>query len=847
MVLDVVCVWKGQVIKMTIDRIHVPPSEFEKAMVFNLAEISYVLDLLVELDEIFADAAKGKSNVYSIIEGFKTLDPNDLDEDTRDTVKLILALANRDDYIDTFKNMEVVDHSWIGNPEFDNMHVAAAVFEDKNGNVFLAMRGTGKGRWVDNGTMMFLDESEMQKETLMYLDKVIFEKFNDGDSIRGGLFPSGHSKGGNDAQYFTMFSKYRDLVTYSFNYNGPGSSNEAMAKFEASCIDRAEELGMPTEEYMNSIHNKMYGIVGEDDYVFFRGRNIPTPKENIFFVTTFGTGIMDYHYAHKMASENGINWQRNEYGRITNGKPGPLGELSILVHELEILMDDDMYRPSSISLLSLLESGIGGGIGAGNIKFASAADFKYFLEKGLPFLLNGTDEVKGLKHHPELMKAVCEMLFSDSTFKIHPDVLLSVAEVLSNVSSYIPENVIESFIQGHVETFNTGDTTAQLYFGTGALFSTLPPAIGISLNKHAFTWVLDEVRQQVQNAIDSITAVANMDIALRGSIANKLFDAAGGLLENGMRMISALSSANTQFSLNFLRLAKNAHNEYIPGLPHVYDFFEGIVRNIDLAVQASAETSKNIMQSVNDTLKDTVDTILSGSRNAVNALGDFLTGMVGMQLNAQQEFVRAAHDTIGKNWKMMSEFAWDAGTFAVDSLAIAGKAAREVYEYVNEALLTAGLIAVDKMKTVTKEYAINSIAMLSQIDLLSMILAPLTPRLAFRRLSQPQATSSFSGALGSGARVALSLDQLERLQRSIADLVNIWQGTFGVVQESYSIANAASRDYKQANVQTAANSVRSACNSIDTMQNSVYWELVKINEGLIKAINGYRSLEVSLV
>ena len=69
----------------------------------------------------------------------------------------------------------------------------------------MAYRGTGDGEWPDNGIGMTCASSAQQDSALSYFEEVV-----EAMEINGGqrLVVTGHSKGGNKAQFVTMESRY---------------------------------------------------------------------------------------------------------------------------------------------------------------------------------------------------------------------------------------------------------------------------------------------------------------------------------------------------------------------------------------------------------------------------------------------------------------------------------------------------------------------------------------------------------------------------------------------------------------------------------------------------------------
>ena len=93
----------------------------------------------------------------------------------------------------------------------------------------MVFRGTGSGRWYDNGQGLYEDASKYQKVALRYFEDTLraLDIDNIGSSVR--LVVTGHSKGGNLSQFVTFNSKYRDYVNCCISFDGQGFSPEKYA------------------------------------------------------------------------------------------------------------------------------------------------------------------------------------------------------------------------------------------------------------------------------------------------------------------------------------------------------------------------------------------------------------------------------------------------------------------------------------------------------------------------------------------------------------------------------------------------------------------------------------------
>ena len=101
--------------------------------------------------------------------------------------------------------------------------VQAICFTDPNDSdsALVAFKGsTGQKEWQDNGSGLGLSDTQKQKEALEYIENLPY------DSIT----VTGHSKGGNKAQYVTVLS---DKVDRCISMDGQGFSQEFLDKYYA--------------------------------------------------------------------------------------------------------------------------------------------------------------------------------------------------------------------------------------------------------------------------------------------------------------------------------------------------------------------------------------------------------------------------------------------------------------------------------------------------------------------------------------------------------------------------------------------------------------------------------------
>lgn len=138
--------------------------------------------------------------------------------------------------------------------------------------VYVVYRGTGDGEWADNGIGMTKTATVQQQRALTYFETVV-EKENITEDTR--LIVTGHSKGGNKAQYVTMSTKYENLPDACYNADGQGFSEDAVEAWKNKLGDEAYEIR----------REKITGIYGENDYVNVLGHSI-VPEKNRYYVKT---------------------------------------------------------------------------------------------------------------------------------------------------------------------------------------------------------------------------------------------------------------------------------------------------------------------------------------------------------------------------------------------------------------------------------------------------------------------------------------------------------------------------------------------------------------------------------
>jgi len=182
--------------------------------------------------------------------------------------------------------LAIIDDAIFINPQIGDMKISnqsckiggfnagthAASFTDANGNVYVAFRGTGDGEWLDNGLGMTEVSTPQQREALKYFDTIC--KKNEW-TAENNIIITGHSKGGNKAQFVTLNSKYGAYVDKCYSIDGQGFSPVAVEMMKDKYGERA----------YNEAIDKIYSINGENDFVHVLGQ-IVIKGENTFYRKT---------------------------------------------------------------------------------------------------------------------------------------------------------------------------------------------------------------------------------------------------------------------------------------------------------------------------------------------------------------------------------------------------------------------------------------------------------------------------------------------------------------------------------------------------------------------------------
>ena len=217
-------------------------------------------------------------------------------------------------------------------------------------DVVVAFRGTGSGRWYDNGDAFDKQYSPYQQQAAKYYDetmRMMQDKYGVDDSCN--VVATGHSKGGNMAQFITLGSSYAYMIDNVYSFDGQGFSPEAIEYFK-------ELYG---EDFYNEQCKKMYSICGDNDFVNVLGNKV-IPEENTVYIET-PTEVTDAENAHALYdSEKGnlFDFITGEF-RETTEDQRELAAFARVLSEAMMKLPPEEREDVCRSIMSFAEFGIG--------------------------------------------------------------------------------------------------------------------------------------------------------------------------------------------------------------------------------------------------------------------------------------------------------------------------------------------------------------------------------------------------------------------------------------------------------------------------------------------------------
>ena len=337
---------------------------------------------------------------------------------------------------------------------------AACTFStpDKN-TIYVVYRGTGDGEWPDNGIGMTDAVTTQQERALQYFEEVV-ETMEAGDGQR--LVVTGHSKGGNKAQFVTMESQYADRIGACYSVDGQGFSPQAVKRWQ----DKYGKSGFEART------QKIQGINGENDYVSALG-NCIIPQENIRYVRTpvEKSNFAGYHDIKYMFAERKVDSAAGEYTTVFRGRKNPytsgrgtLGEYAAVLSAWVMTLPDTARDGCAAIVMQIMESlqGTKTGLNGEKLKLSDFLDFSFL---GIPVIAGSLlwgEEGRNFLGAATGKVSFTEQLQGKINLEIDPEALAGgragleqAAFRISNLTGQIRESAgeIPTYMKGSMELY----------------------------------------------------------------------------------------------------------------------------------------------------------------------------------------------------------------------------------------------------------------------------------------------------------------------------------------------------------------------------------------------------------
>lgn len=236
------------------------------------------------------------------------------------------AWTGRDLYRFSILQGAVRHNDFLAESQISNLTVSknglnACSFTDQNKTVFVVFRGTGKGEWIDNGEGLSGVPEENTYKTYAKSGMELSRKTVAGDhatdqqvealnwfaaiAAREGwsketeLILSGHSKGGNKAQFIAI---HTDLAEACYSFDGQGFSPEALTAFQ-------RQYGAKYETRRKRIHS----FSADNDYINVLGERLMPTNQVYYFASRRG-----FHPLEAMLNVHGRLNRQSEQGRLSH-------------------------------------------------------------------------------------------------------------------------------------------------------------------------------------------------------------------------------------------------------------------------------------------------------------------------------------------------------------------------------------------------------------------------------------------------------------------------------------------------------------------------------------------------
>lgn len=256
---------------------------------------------------------------------------------------------------------------------FDGDLIRAAAFLTPGNQVVVAYRGTGDGKWLDNGYGLAASSTVMQEAAARYFDYVVENVIGRDRTLASTdpeIYITGHSKGGNEAQFAQMLAQRNESITKCYSFDGQGFSPEAIDTMKACVGTTGFEL----------YRNQIMSICGHNDFVNTLGISI-APAENTYYVKTTNRrhdlgGNHDIEYMFLRNNLGGgtsrLNFTTNENHEAISAERGSCSLFSEELSKNAMRCNAKERESFALSIMDMIERHVGHKReGTGDVKHAT--------------------------------------------------------------------------------------------------------------------------------------------------------------------------------------------------------------------------------------------------------------------------------------------------------------------------------------------------------------------------------------------------------------------------------------------------------------------------------------------
>lgn len=371
---------------------------------------------------------------------------------------------------------------------YDSGTAACTFSSPDEETVYVVYRGTGDGEWLDNGVGMTESVTPQQQEALDYFEAAL-DRMEIGKEQR--LIVTGHSKGGNKAQFVTMETEHEELIDTCYSVDGQGFSEKAILRWR-------ENYG---EDGYQERTQKLKGIHGENDYVNGLGNPI-IPKENIRYVKTpvDKRNFAGYHDIKFMFASREYDPETQSFYTQFHGeknkdamKQGELGRYAAALSKDVMGLKEEERDGCAAVVMQLMEAsgGVKSGINGEKLELSDISDFTFM---GIPIIVGsffrgeeGKQLIRALWNRPVL------------TGSIHGNIILQAEEQRLRACAEALSGAVKQLEAVEQRLHEAGERIPVYMKGSTALFHRIELSAGRIKRLGKKLMMAADVQKQIGN------------------------------------------------------------------------------------------------------------------------------------------------------------------------------------------------------------------------------------------------------------------------------------------------------------------------------------------------------------